>query len=237
MPLPKLKYPIFELTVPSIKETRLFRPYLGSEEKILLIAKESGEAKDIIMSLKQVIQNCSQDEGFDADDLTTFDVEYLFLKLRAKSVDNVVKVSYIDLDDEETYPFNIDLNEVEMLETENVVDSIIMIDESSGLKMRYPSVSVVGNAPEFDNTADEFSYLIRACVTELFDDETVYPLDDISDEEFNEYVDSLPIPVITKMKTFLRSMPKMYHELNYTNKLGVEKKIILRSLSDFFTLG
>ena len=274
MPLPKIKQPLFELTVPSTNEVHLFRPYLGSEEKILLIAKESGETKDIIMGLKQVIQNCAQDEAFDADDLATFDIEYLFLKLRAKSVDNIVKVAYLDdeevamadilaanrpvkeisipevtdlrevdnlsetqeedSDEIEPHTFTIDLNEVEML-IRPERSNIIKINETDGLVMKYPSMREIENLPSFENTADEFSYLIRCCIKSVFDENSVYPVSDYSIEELNEYIDSLPIPVLSEIKEFFQDMPRMYYEIKYVNRLGNERKIVLKSLSDFFT--
>lgn len=274
MPLPKIKQPLFELTVPSTNEVHLFRPYLGSEEKILLIAKESGETKDIIMGLKQVIQNCAQDEAFDADDLATFDIEYLFLKLRAKSVDNIVKVAYLDdeevamadlmaanrpvketsipevtdlrdvdnlpetqeevSDEVEPHTFTIDLNEVEMLIRPDK-SNIIKINETDGLVMKYPSMREIENLPSFESTADEFSYLIRCCIKSVFDENSVYPVSDYSIEELNEYIDSLPIPVLSEIKEFFQDMPRMYYEIKYVNRLGNERKIVLKSLSDFFT--
>lgn len=236
MPLPKVKHALFELTVPSLKKKLKFRSYLGREEKILLTAKESGEASDIIMSLKQVIQNCCEEEQFDANQLTTFDVEYLFLKLRSKSVDNIVNITYLDPEDSKEHKFNVDLNEVEMLQ-ESEVDSIITLDEQSGIEMRYPTMAVIDNMPEFKSTTDEFSYLLKNCVVQIFDGDDVYPMSDVTTDEFNDWVDSLPVPVLKKMKDFLQSAPKMYYELKYTNDRGKPKKIILRSLSDFFTLG
>jgi hypothetical protein len=188
------------------------------------------------MSLKQVIQNCCQDEDFDANTLATFDIEYLFLKLRARSVDNVVQVSYMDPEDEETYKFNVDLNEVEMFQP-GAVSNTIEISETDGIIMRYPSIKIIQDMPEFENGLEELTYLIRGCVVSLYDEETVYPMTDISDEEFNEYLDNLPVPVLNQIKEFLQAMPRMYYEMSYTNKLGTEKKIILRSLSDFFILG
>jgi hypothetical protein len=244
MGLPKVKQPLFELTVPSTQEKELFRPYLGGEEKILLIAKESGDTKDIIMSLKQVIQNCSQSENFDADELATFDIEYLFLKLRAKSVDNIVKVAYMDDEEEaaatgeeeiEPHTFNIDLNEVEMLqrpETSNIIE----INETDGIVMKYPSMKEIENMPEFGNMGEEFSYLIRCCIKNIYDETTVYPVNEYTVEDLNDYIDSLPIPVLTKIKNFFQTMPKMHHVIKYTNKLGTPRTIELKSLSDFFTL-
>lgn len=235
MKLPKIDVAVFELQIPSTKETKLFRAYVGREEKILLIAKESGDVKDIILSLKQVIQNCCVDEQFDTNDLTTFDIEYLFLKLRARSVDNIVSVTYEDNEDGEQYSFDVNLNEVEMLQKADQ-DNVIKITEKVGLIMRYPSAKILNNMPNFDNSTEEFSYLVRSCIKEVYDDESVYPSEDYSVNDLDEYVENLPIPVLSKIKDFLTNMPKMHYELEYTNNKGTERKIVLRSLSDFFTL-
>ena len=110
MSLPKLSYPIFELTLPSTKQTIRYRPFLVKEEKILLTAQASGEPKDILLALRQVINNCVLTEGIDIEQLTTFDLEYLFIKIRAKSVNNVIKLAYKDLDDEKRYEVEVDLS-------------------------------------------------------------------------------------------------------------------------------
>jgi hypothetical protein len=114
MPLPKLDKPIFSMLVPSQKRDVKFRPFLVKEEKILLIAQQGGTEKEMITALKQILNNCIVDEDFNINDLTTFDLEYMFLKLRSKSVSNVIKVSYQDIEDEKIYDFDIDLDTVEI---------------------------------------------------------------------------------------------------------------------------
>ena len=114
MALPKVNIPIIELTIPSIKKLVKFRPFLVREEKILLIAQQSGSDTDILNALKQIINNCVQEPNFDVDDLTTFDLEYMFLKIRAKSVENIVKLKYFDHEDEKTYEVDVDLDKIEV---------------------------------------------------------------------------------------------------------------------------
>ena len=112
MALPKIDKPLFNLRIPSQNREVQSRPFVVKEEKILLTAQQSGQSKDIMMAIKQVLQNCIVEPDFDADDLTTFDVEYMFLKLRARSVNNVIEVSYRDNEDDKVYDFKIDLDEV-----------------------------------------------------------------------------------------------------------------------------
>jgi len=114
MALPKIQSPTFEVIIPSINKTVLFRPFLVKEEKILLMAQQSNDDKDIIKAIKQVVNNCCLDDKLDIDKLATFDLEYLFLKLRARSVNNVVEILYKDAEDEKEYKFSINLDDVEV---------------------------------------------------------------------------------------------------------------------------
>ena len=120
MALPKLDKPIFELEVPSQNRTVKARPFVVKEEKILLTAQQSGQEKDIVLGIKQVLTNCIQDASFDIDSLTTFDLEFMFLKLRSRSVNNIIDVSYRDNEDDKVYDFQIDLDTVEMLKTKPI---------------------------------------------------------------------------------------------------------------------
>ena len=126
MSLPKIDYPLYTITVPSLKKSYKFRPFLVKEEKLLLMAKESKEMSDIFTAIKQVVNNCAIDERFDVDKLTIFDLEYIFIKLRAMSVDNIVKVSYKDFQDEKVYDFEIDLNNIEMEMPKNIKNKITL---------------------------------------------------------------------------------------------------------------
>ena len=236
MKLPKIDKPVFTLLVPSQKTTVMCRPYVCKEEKILLIAQESGEEKDIVLALKQVLNNCIIDETFDIDSITTFDLEYMFLKLRAKSVNNIVSIKYRDQDDDEVYEFQVNLDTVEMLNTDEFNDTI-MINETTGLQMKYPSITILDDAPSASSQAELIDYLVKSCIKSIFDEENVYPIEDISAEELQTFLDDLPVSVLNDLTTFFKNLPRMYHKLEYTNKAGEEKAIELRNLRDFFTLG
>jgi hypothetical protein len=236
MPLPKIDKPLFELRVPSMDRTVMCRPFVVREEKILLTAQQSGAEKDIILAIKQVLENCIQDATFDSNKMTTYDLEYMFLKLRARSVNNVIEVSYRDNEDEKLYDFEIDLDEVEMMEDKEI-NSKIMITEDVGMILRFPSVSQLANVPDGLNASDVVEHLVFACVDQIFDENDVYPADEQTREDLKEFIDSLDVATFEKIRLFFDAIPSLYHKLEYTNSLGNPRMIELKSLSDFFTWG
>ena len=235
MKLPKLDQPLFELLVPSQKKKVKCRPYVCKEEKILLIAQESGEERDIVLALKQVLNNCIVDD-FDIDSITTFDLEYMFLKLRAKSVNNVVTIKYRDQEDDEIHEFQVNLDTVEMLDLGSIKNAI-MINDTTGIKMKYPSVTILEGMPEEYTQTELIDYLVKSCIESIFDEENVYPIADVSEEEFQQFLDDLPVTVLNELTDFFKNLPRMYHKLEYQNKAGEDRYIELRNLRDFFTLG
>jgi T4 bacteriophage base plate protein len=236
MALPKIDKPLFEVNVPSTGKAVKFRPFLVKEEKILLVAQASDNDKGILTAIKQVINNCVVDRGFNIDNLTTFDVEYLFLKLRARSVNNVIEVSYRDLEDNELYKFEIDLDEVEITKTDNI-STKIQITEEVGLVMKYPSIALVDNIAEDAEPSATLDYLIRGCIDQVYDSENVYMISEQTQEEVEEFIDNLDVATFEKIRDFFDNIPKMYYKLEYKNKLGNDRVIELQSLRDFFTWG
>lgn len=236
MALPKLDKPLFDLEVPSQNKTVKARPFVVKEEKILLTAQQSGQEKDIVLGIKQVLTNCIQDPTFDTDSLTTFDLEYMFLKLRSRSVNNVIEVSYRDNEDDKVYDFEIDLDKVEMLKTKPI-NNKIMVNENIGIVMKFPSVSVLENVPDDIKSTDLVEYLVRSCIDQIFDENDVYLASETSEEELSDFVDSLDIETFTKIREFFDSLPSLYYKLEYTNALGNKREIELTTLSDFFTWG
>lgn len=236
MALPKIDKPLFSMLVPSQKREVKFRPFVVKEEKILLIAQQSGQEKDMVRAIKQILTNCVADEKFDVETLTTFDLEYMFLKLRAKSVNNVIEVSYRDVEDDKVYEFNIDLDEVEMLE-QGKVDNNIKITDNVGVVMKYPSISVVENVPDDLPAAELVEYLVRSCIDVIYDEDTVYPAKDCTDDELTDFIESLDIETFIKIREFFDNLPRMYYKIEYKNSLGNDRTIELTTLSDFFTWG
>ena len=235
MSLPKIDKPLFELKVPSTNKILNFRPYLVKEEKILLIAQQSGTDNEIIKAIKQVINNCCQQE-LNIDSLTTFDMEYLFLKLRSRSVNNIVKLSYRDTEDNEVYNFELDLEKIEVEFPKNI-DAKIEITNTVGLQMKYPSANIVDKMTHFENEVQLLTYLISCCIDTIYDEETVYTASEYSIQELSEFLDKLDVGTFEKIKNFIENMPKLQHIIEYENKNGNKRKIELNNLKDFFSWG
>ena len=235
MPLPKIDQPLFDMTIPSTGKKIVFRPFLVKEEKILLIAQQSGNDSEIIRAIKQILNNCIQDE-IDLDTFAIFDLEYAFLKLRAKSVNNVVKLAYRDTEDDEVYNFELDLDAIEIKMPEKINSKIVITDEV-GMTMKYPSASITDNMTNFDNEVDLMTFFIINCIDTIYDEENVYVADDFSDEEISEFLDGLDVKSFEKIREFFESVPRLYHKIEYTNSIGNERSIELTSLKDFFMWG
>lgn len=235
MPLPKLQHPIYELTLPSTGDRVKFRPFLVREEKILLMAKQSEEPKEIVNAIKQIINNCTIEPQLDVEQLSTFDIEYFFLKLRSKSVNNVVSLSYRDFEDEKVYTVEVDLDDVQIKKDPDHTNNI-KINESIGLVLKYPSADVYSKLA--GETGDELALnTIKLCIESVYDENNVYPLKDFSDKEVEEFLQNLDVNSLEKVLNFFRTMPKLHYEVKYVNSLGHQRTVELNTLSDFFTLG
>jgi hypothetical protein len=233
MPLPKIDQPLFEVIVPSTKKKILFRPFLVKEEKLLLISQQGGEDTEVIRAIKQILRLCVQDEDFDVDKLTTFDLEYLFLKLRAKSVNNIVKLSYRDNEDGKIYNFELDLDTIEIAIPENV-NSQIDVSENISMIMKYPSASITDKLQQFDNEVDLMTFFIINCIDTILTEDEIFPAADYSTQDLEEFLDQLPVSSFEKIREFFENMPKLYHKIDYTNSEGNDRSIELNNLKDFF---
>lgn len=236
MPLPKIKHPTYEFKVPSTGKKCMFRPFLVMEEKILLMAKASEDPSEMFRALKQIVNNCALEEGFDVSRLAIFDLEYLFMQLRSVSVSNVVKVTYKDTDDQQNYDFEIDLKKVEVVFPEGV-DKVIKISETMGIVMKYPSASIFDDKDYLKSGDDAYYELIIRCIDVIYDGEDIYRCTDYTNEEIEKFLDDCGIEVIEKIQNFMASSPKLYHKLEYKNSNGKDRVIELQSLTDFFILG
>jgi hypothetical protein len=234
MSLPKIEYPLFKIEIPSTKKKVTFRPFLVKEEKILLIAKASELDSDILIAIKQVVNNCAIDP-IDVDKLSLFDLEFVFLQIRAQSVNNIVNVSYRDTEDEQVYDFEIDLNEVTVKFPEKL-DNKIEISGTSGIVMKYPEASLYEDKDFLSSGDEAFYQLILRCIEKFYDEESVYDAKQYSLKEIEEYVENLDIKTFDKIRDFILEQPRLSYEITYKNKLGNERKIELTTLSDFFTL-
>lgn len=237
MALPKLKYPIFELEVPSTQKTHKFRPFLVAEEKILLMAQQSGDLKEIILALKQVIGNCCQDPEFDSDRLATFDIEYLFLKLRARSVSNMAKVYLTDNEDGQEYSFDVDLDKVE-IKTNPGHNAKIQLNDDVAIVLKYPTTQMIDAIATMQVETKAFFEVMKYCIEFVVEGgDKISVFAEAPEEERDEFVQSIDIGTFTKITSFFETMPKMYYEIAYKNSLGHDRKAVLKNLNDFFILG
>lgn len=233
--LPKIAAPTFEVLQPSTKKKLTIRPFLVKEEKILLMAKESGEQTDIYMAIKQIINNCVLTEGFNVNDIPIFDMEYLFIKLRAISVSNIVKFKVEDSTDGIEYNLQLDLNEVEVKYPENHSKKIAITDEV-GLVMKYPTPAISEKLKEVKSVVDIAETTISESIDYVYDENDTYLWAQATPKEKKEFLDNLTIDAYNKIQEFFNTSPMIEHIVYYTNSEGKEKKVYFRDLNDFFTL-
>lgn len=235
MPLPKIDQPLFDMVIPSTGKKVVFRPFLVREEKILLIAQQSENDSEIIRAIKQILNACIQDD-IDIDSLAIFDLEYMFLKLRARSVNNVVKLSYRDIEDGELYNFELDLDTIEVKMPEKI-NSKIEINDKVGMTMKYPAASITDRMKDFDNEVDLMTFFIVNCIDTIYDEDNVYIASEFSEKEITEFLDGLDVMTFEKIRQFFESVPRLYHKIEYTNSIESKRSIELTSLKDFFMWG
>lgn len=235
MPLPKIDQPLFDVVIPSTQQKVIFRPFLVKEEKILLIAQQSKNDTEIIRAIKQILMNCIQDP-VDIDSLAVFDLEYLFLKLRSKSVNNIVKLSYRDTEDDIIYDFEVNLDDLEIQMPEKI-NSKIEINENVGMIMKYPTADITDKMGEFENEVELMTFFIINCIDTIYDEENVYNISDYSQSEITEFLDNLDVSTFDKIRNFFENIPKLYHKIEYENSLGSKREIELTNLKDFFMWG
>ena len=197
------------------------------------MAKTVGTESDIILAIKQIVNNCSIDE-LDVDKLTIFDLEYLFLKIRSQSVNNMVDVSYKYFEDEKIYDFKINLEEVTVKYPEKI-DNNIKIGKDSGIIMKYPDAALYEDK-DFLNSDDSFYQLIIRCVDKIYDKEEVHDTKNYSLKDIVEYIEDLNVGVFENGRDFLLNQPKLSYTIRYKNSLGNDRTIELNTLTDFFTL-
>ena len=236
MALPKLEVPIYELTVPSTDEKIKYRPFLIKEEKILLIAMESGANEDVIQAVKQIVSECTFNT-LKLGDMPMFDVEYIFLQIRSKSVGEVSKLKVLCRDDGETYAnVEVDLTEIEVQVNDDHTNKIELTDEM-GVIMKYPTIDSFSTAGISDITADNMLDVIVTCIDKIYDKkgEEVYDSKDSSQKELMDFVEGMNTQQFQDVQAFFDSMPKLRHEVTVVNpKTKVENIVALSGLNDFF---
>jgi len=238
MPLPKIATPTYELELPSTGETIQFRPFLVKEEKLLVIALESEDTKQITTAIKTVIKNCILTKGVKVEDLPTFDIEYLFLNIRGKSVGEVIDVNIICPDDGESQvTVKIDLDSIKVQKNEEHSNKI-KLDDSIMMEMKYPSLDqFIKNNFDFDDKSamDQSFELIASCIGKIFTEDEVWSSSDVTKKELTEFLESMNSSQFKDIESFFETMPKLSHKLTVKNpNTGVESEVVLEGLASFF---
>ena len=238
MPLPKTATPTYELVLPSTKQTIKYRPFLVKEEKLLVLALESEDNKQITNAVKAVIKSCVTSRGVKVEQLPTFDIEYLFLNIRGKSVGEEVEVNITAPDDGETQiPITISLDEIEVIESEDH-NKQIKLDDELMMEMRYPSLDqfIKNNFSMSDDMNIEKSFeLIASCIDKIYNEEEVWSTSDVSKKEVLEFLEGMNSLQFKEIEKFFETMPKLSHTVEVVNPKTKEKStIVLEGLSSFF---
>jgi hypothetical protein len=233
MALPKLNTPLFELAVPSSGKKVKYKPFTVKEEKILLIAQESKSVDQIILAIKQIINNCVFD--LNVEDVTTFDLEYIMLHLRSKSVSNIINFTITDPDTKEEIELEIDVNEISVYFDPDH-NNKIQLDDSTVLIMKYPRVDQlkqISEASQEKNTEKTFNLMIE-CFDYIVSGEEIYKLNEFSKKEIDEFVDSMSSKNLQDVKKFFDMMPSLSYEKQYTTKDGKQKTFKIKGTETFF---
>ena len=238
MPLPKISTPTYELELPSSGQTVKYRPFLVKEEKVLVISLESEDNKQITNAIKAVLKSCIQTRGVKVEHLPTFDIEYLFLNIRGKSVGEELEVNVICPDDEETQvKTTINLDDIQIEKDENHTNKI-KLDENLMMEMKYPSLEqFIKNNFDFDekNQMDQSFELIATCIDKIYSEEEVWATADCTKKEVNDFLESMNSSQFKEIETFFETMPKLSHTIKVTNpKTKVESDVVLEGLASFF---
>ena len=243
MPLPKIEHPVIEIHLKSLDRKVKFRPFLVKEEKILLIAKESKDIDEIRSSIMHIIQNCCL-ESIDVGLLPLFDIEMAFLKLRAKSVGETVKLEYLCRnlvgEGEEKHEcggrtnYSINLENV-VFETPEGHNDKVMLTDTIGLKLRYPNLEIDFNA---DEDEDEYTTMLRLLIENIdyvFDDVSIYKIEDMEKNELLEYIQNITVESLENMRTFFKSSPRVIlRDTIVCNQCGFNHEFVTEELLSFF---
>ena len=237
MPLPKITAPTYELVLPSSDRKIRYRPFLVKEEKLLIIAMESEDTKQITEAVKNVLKNCILTRGIKVEKLATFDIEYLFLNIRGKSVGEDVEVMITCPDDGETQvPYLINLDDIKIV-TSDDHNKDIKVDDTLSIRMKYPSMDefIKNNFDVSDMDIDDTFKLIASCIEQVYSEEESWSASDCTNKELVDFIDQLGSKQFKEIEKFFETMPKLSHTLKVVNpKTKVENEILLEGLQSFF---
>ena len=232
MALPKINNVLYDLELPSSGEVVEYRPFLVKEEKILLMALEGKDEKEMVKAIKQIITQCVATEKFNVNKLAIVDLEYLFLNIRGKAVGDVSTISF-EHECGETIKYDIDLSKVEIVNNKNISD-LVNLTEDIMIRLKPPSLdNVIGVANK--NQIDVVMEIVRECLVEIIQGKDVFSAQDHTKEELDEFLNSLNSGQFQKIQTYYESLPKMKQDIEYTcPKCGETKKETLEGLASFF---
>ena len=237
MPLPKITTSEYELELPSNGKTIKYRPFLVKEEKILILALEGGNQKEISNAVKQVIKECVITKGLKVDTLPAFDIEYLFLNIRGKSVGESIDLLITCGDDGQTeVSVNVPIADIQVTKSEEHTTEI-EIGDGWTVKMKYPSLAqfIDNNFSDSEDTIEKSFQVLSSCIEMVYNDEEMFAASDCTKKELKEWVESLTSQQFQKLEKFFETMPKLSHTLTVTNpNTKKENTVVLEGLADFF---
>ena len=238
MPLPKIATPTYELELPSTEQTVKYRPFLVKEEKLLVLALETEDTKQITTAIKTVLKSCVLTKGVKVETLPTFDIEYLFLNIRGKSVGEELEVKVICPDDEKTeVPITIDLDEVKVQKSEGH-NKQLKLDDNLMMEMKYPSLEqFIKNNFDFNdaNQMEQSFDLIGSCIDKIYSEDEVWATADCTKKEVKEFLESMNSSQFKDIEKFFETMPKLKHTIEVTNpNTKVKSEVVLEGLASFF---
>ena len=238
MPLPTIVTPSYELELPSTGKKVKYRPFLVKEEKLLVLALETENTKDISTAIKTVLKSCIQSRGVKVDNLPTFDIEYLFLNIRGKSVGEEIEVNLISPDDEVTeVPVTINIDDIKIQKSEDH-NKKVKLDDTLMMEMKYPSLDqfIQSNFDFGDEVSMDQSFdLIASCIDKIYNDEEVWSTADCTKKEVKEFLEQMNSLQFKESEKFFETMPKLSHSVTFTNpKTEVESTVVLEGLSSFY---
>tara|TARA_R110000824_G_scaffold242723_1_gene431398 strand:- start:140 stop:859 length:720 start_codon:yes stop_codon:yes gene_type:complete len=238
MALPKIDLPLYELELPSNGKALSYRPFLVKEEKILLMAMESENEKEMVDSVRQIINNCVSGEGFDVDKVPLFDIEYILLHLRGVSMGGVVTMKYKNktCTQEKCEPLSVDIDILSSeIEKNPEHNPKIELTDTVGLVMGYPDINMISKLSGANESIEASMDVIAKCIEQVYDEESVYSRTDFTFQEIKEFVDNLTQPQFEKIQKFFNTTPKIFQDVNVScDKCDFKETIKLEGLSSFF---
>jgi hypothetical protein len=232
--LPRFDLPTFTDVLPTTGQKITYRPFTVKEEKIFLVAQESNDIEQIIQSIKQILGNCVT--GVDPETISSIDMEYIFLKLRSKSINNVLELKITDPDTKEEIPVKVNIDEIEVITPPEHTNKI-KNDDNSLIEMRYPNINEIlkiKTAKDDEPVEVVLFSMLLGCIEKVHHLDEVYEMKDFSEEEISEMVETLSPQALQGIKKFFETLPVIRHEIKYTNKNGEDKTVVLEGLRSFF---